>query len=168
VVTDSDHLRNQRIVFYSEDIERIDAILSEFLELSGSKCNLLIDKEGHMVTSCGDTDSIDEQSVAALVAGSYAATREMAKLLGEDEFSVLFHQGKRDSIQLSMVGDRTILATVFDDKTTVGMVRLYARTACEKMEEIFEDIARKPKRSGTLDAEFGSSAKGALDFFFTE
>ena len=168
MVTDSEHLRNQRIVFYSEDIEQIDAILCEFLELSGSKCNLLIDKEGHMVTSCGDTDSIDEQTVAALVAGSYAATREMAKLLGEDEFSVLFHQGKRDSIQLSMVGNRTILATVFDDRTTVGMVRLHARAACDKLEVVFEEIHSKPKRSGSLGSEFGSSAKGALDFFFTE
>jgi len=168
VVTDSDHLRNQRIVFYSDDIEQIDVILAEFLELSGSKCNLLIDKEGHMVTSGGDTNSIDEQTVAALVAGSYAATREMAKLLGEDEFSVLFHQGKRDSIQLSMVGNRTIMATVFDDQTTVGMVRLYARAACEKLDAIFEEIRNRPQKKVSLDKEFGSSAKGALDFFFTE
>jgi len=45
-----------------------------------------------MVTCCGDTKSIDHQTISALVAGSYAATREMAKLLGEVEFSVLFHQ----------------------------------------------------------------------------
>ncbi len=168
MVTDSDHLRNQRLVFYSEDTKRIDAVLGEFLELSGSKCNLLIDKDGHMVTSCGNTDAIDEQTIAALVAGSYAATQQMAKLLGEDGFSVLFHQGKRDSIQLSMVGNRTILATVFDDQTTVGMVRLYARAACEKLEAIFQEIGKKPGKSASLNDEFGDSAKGALDFFFTE
>jgi hypothetical protein len=89
-------------------------------------------------------------------------------LLGEDEFSVLFHQGKRDSIQLSMVGNRTIMATVFDDQTTVGMVRLYARAACEKLDVIFEEIRNRPQKKASLDAEFGSSAKGALDFFFTE
>ena len=138
MISDSDHLRNQRLVFYKEDITRIDQVLSNFLDLSGSKCNLLIDKEGHMVTYCGDTSSIDEQTVAALVAGSYAATREMAKLLGEDEFSVLFHQGRKDSIQLTMVGDRTIMATVFDDQTTVGMVRLYAKAASDGLEKIFE------------------------------
>jgi predicted regulator of Ras-like GTPase activity (Roadblock/LC7/MglB family) len=121
-----------------------------------------------MVTCCGDTKSIDHQTISALVAGSYAATREMAKLLGEDEFSVLFHQGKRDCIQLSMVGERTIMATVFDDRTTVGMVRLYAKSACERMEKIFEEIGTRPANKATLDAEFGDSARGALDFFFSE
>ncbi|MGE4619150.1 MAG: roadblock/LC7 domain-containing protein [Planctomycetota bacterium] len=168
MVTDSDHLRNQRLVFYSEDLVQIGKVMEEFRELSGSKCNLLIDREGHMVTSCGDVKSIDEQTIAALVAGSYATTREMAKLLGEDEFSVLFHQGKHDSIQLSMVGNRTIMATVFDDQTTVGMVRLYAKTACQNLEQIFSEIDNRPPSKAILDAEFGDSAKGALDFFFSE
>ena len=168
MVTDSDRLRDQRLVFYREDLDQIDRVLVEFLELSGSKCNLLIDREGHMVTFCGDTKSIDHQTISALVAGSYAATREMAKLLGEDEFSVLFHQGKRDCIQLSMVGERTIMATVFDDRTTVGMVRLYAKSACERMEKIFGEIGTRPANKATLDAEFGDSARGALDFFFSE
>lgn len=168
LVTDSDRLRNKRLVFYREDLERIDQVLEEFLELSGSNCNLLIDREGHMVTCCGDAKSIDEQTIAALVAGSYAATREMAKLLGEDEFSVLFHQGKRDSIQLSMVGNRTIMATVFSDQTTIGMVRLYAKAACVSLEKIFDEIEKRPANTATLDAEFGDSAKGALDCFFSE
>ena len=168
MISDSDHLRNQRLVFYKEDITRIDQVLSNFLDLSGSKCNLLIDKEGHMVTYCGDTSSIDEQTVAALVAGSYAATREMAKLLGEDEFSVLFHQGRKASIQLTMVGDRTIMATVFDDQTTVGMVRLYAKAASDGLEKIFEEIGHRPPSRIQLDSDFGDSAQGALDCFFSD
>ncbi len=168
LINDSDHLKDQRLVFYREDIESIDKVLSNFLELSSSRCNLLIDKEGHMVTCCGDTSSIDEQTVAALVAGSYAATREMARLLGEDEFSVLFHQGKKDSIQLTMIGDRTIMATVFDDQTTVGMVRLYAKAASDGLEKIFEEIRHRPASKVSLDKSFGDSAKGALDCFFAE
>ena len=169
MVSDSDHLREKRIVFYKEDVERINDVLNEFLKLSDSKCNILIDKEGHMVTKAGSTGDIDLQSVSALVAGSYAATREMARLLGEDEFSVLFHQGRKDSIQLTLVGDRTILATVFDERTTIGMVRLYAKEASEKLEEIFRSIVERPPREGeNLDKNFGEDAKGALDFFFVD
>ena len=69
---------------------------------------------------------------------------------------------------LSMVGERTIMATVFDDRTTVGMVRLYAKSACERMEKIFGEIGTRPANKATLDAEFGDSARGALDFFFSE
>ena len=168
-MTANERLRHDRLTFYKEDIEKIDQILTEFLRLSGAKCALLIDKEGHMVTKSGSTDDFDMQAVAALVAGSYAATREMARLLGEDEFSVLFHQGKRDNIQLTLVGDRTILATVFDERTTIGMVRLYAKEASEKLKKVFEEIAqRKDDGSAALGKDFSDSVKDQLESFFAE
>jgi predicted regulator of Ras-like GTPase activity (Roadblock/LC7/MglB family) len=122
-----------------------------------------------MVTKAGTTEDFDMQAVAALVAGSYAATREMARLLGEDEFSVLFHQGKRDNIQLTLVGDRTLLATVFDERTTIGMVRLYAKEATEKLLKVFEDIAaRNDDGSSQLGADYSRSVKDQLESFFAE
>jgi len=122
-----------------------------------------------MVTKFGTTEDFDLQAVAALVAGSYAATREMARLLGEDEFSVLFHQGKRDNVQLTLIGDRTILATVFDERTTIGMVRLYAKEASEKLAKIFEEIeARDDDGSAGLAKDFSEAAKTQLDTFFNE
>jgi len=143
--------------------------LKEFLNLSDSKCNILIDKEGHMVTKAGTTEDFDMQAVAALVAGSYAATREMARLLGEDEFSVLFHQGKRDNIQLTLVGDRTLLATVFDERTTIGMVRLYAKEATEKLLKVFDDIDNRSDDVDTqLGDSFSESAQDQLESFFAE
>lgn len=145
--------------------------MKEFLSLSDSKANILIDKEGHMVTKAGSTDDFDMQAVSALVAGSYAATREMARLLGEDEFSVLFHQGKRDNIQLTLIGDRTILATVFDERTTIGMVRLYAKEASVKLGKIFDEILKREVEGGgdaVLGNEFNQSAQNQLDTFFAE
>lgn len=121
-----------------------------------------------MVTKAGTTGDINLQSVAALVAGSYAATREMARLLGEEEFSVLFHQGKKESIQLTLVGDRTLLATVFNERTTIGMVRLYAKEASERLARIFDEIAKRPKKDPDLGENYSESAKGALDFFFVD
>ncbi len=169
IITDSDNIREKRLVFYKDDIDGINKVLKEFLNLSDSKCNILIDKEGHLVTKAGSTEDFDMQAVSALVAGSYAATREMARLLGEDEFSVLFHQGLRDNIQLTLVGDRTILATVFDDRTTIGMVRLYAKEAAEKLQHIFVEIGKRhDDGSKGLGKEFSESAKTQLDTFFAE
>ena len=109
------------------------------------------------------------QAIAALVAGSYAATREMARLLGEEEFSVLFHQGKKDNVQLTLIGDRTILATVFDERTTIGMVRVYAKEASVKLSKIFEEIkGRRDDGENILGTEFSESAKNHLDNFFAE
>ena len=122
-----------------------------------------------MVTKSGSTQDFDMQAVAALVAGSYAATREMARLLGEDEFSVLFHQGKKDNVQLTLVGERTILATVFDERTTIGMVRLYAKEASEKLNKVFEEINhRKDDGSSGLSQNYSDSVKDQLESFFAE
>jgi predicted regulator of Ras-like GTPase activity (Roadblock/LC7/MglB family) len=169
MITDSDIIREKRLVFYKDDIDKINSVLKDFLSFSDSKCNMLIDKEGHMVTKTGSTDDFDMQAVSALVAGSYAATREMARLLGEEEFSVLFHQGRHDNIQLTLVGDRTILATVFDERTTIGMVRLYAKEAAEKLQHIFVGISKRTDDgSEALGTEFSESAKSKLDNFFAE
>ena len=140
-------LRKQRLIFYEDDVERIDKALVNYQNLSKSRCNMLIDVEGHPVTDVGQTEGINLETIAALVAASFAATKEVAKILGETEFSSLTHQGKHESIQLSLIGQRTILATIFDSQeTTIGMVMFYTKELVEKLAVIFDDIlTRKPK-----------------------
>ncbi len=161
----NDRLRHDRLTFYKDDIEKIDQILTEFLRLSGAKCALLIDKEGHLVTKRGEVRTIDMDTISALVAGSFAATKEMARLLGEEEFTALYHQGQRDNIQLGLVGDRTLLTILFDDRTTVGMVRLYANETAKKLTEIYH-VAESREGGAELDADYGDSARKKLENLF--
>ncbi|MEZ6197911.1 MAG: roadblock/LC7 domain-containing protein [Planctomycetota bacterium] len=162
----SEKLRHERLVFYEDDIECIGVVLRELLNLSGAKCALLIDKEGHMVTREGSSRSFDTDSLSALVAGSFAATREMAHLLGEDEFSVMFHQGQRDNIQLTLIGDRTILTVIFDDSTQLGMIRLYTQESAKKIAEILEEAKSHEGRGVELAGDFEASGKQSLDRLF--
>jgi predicted regulator of Ras-like GTPase activity (Roadblock/LC7/MglB family) len=162
----NERLRHDRLTFYKEDIDKIDRLLTEFLRLSGAKCALVIDKEGHLVTRRGEVRTIDMDTISALVAGSFAATKEMARLLGEDEFTALYHQGTRDNIQLSLVGDRTLLTILFDDRTTVGMVRLYANETAKKLSEIYVAAESRTDPEVTLDKAYGNSAKKRLDNLF--
>jgi predicted regulator of Ras-like GTPase activity (Roadblock/LC7/MglB family) len=159
-------LRSTRLVFYKEDIERIAKTLNTFLKNANARCVLLVDKDGHLVTKEGESATYDMDTISALVAGSFAATKQMAKLLGEEEFSIMFHQGKKDNIQLSLVGERTILAVIFDDKTTLGMVRLYASQVSSKLAELFNEIAERKSEGEKISQEFGQAAKGKLDDIF--
>jgi predicted regulator of Ras-like GTPase activity (Roadblock/LC7/MglB family) len=170
VISDS-KLRSDRLVFYTRDVARMDGEIDGFLELSGARCALLIDREGHLVTRRGEavhTSSLD--SVAALVAGSFAATREMARLLGEEQFSALFHQGQRDSIQISLVDDRALLAVVFDQRTNLGLVRYYAVETTRRLSTVLSEVAARSARGETAGEEiandFSSSANEALDKLF--
>jgi predicted regulator of Ras-like GTPase activity (Roadblock/LC7/MglB family) len=166
-MTEDERLRSGRLVYYAEDIDRINQILDRLVHLSDARCALLVDKEGHLITKRGEmSQGFDDESLSALVAGSFAATKQMAKLLGEEEFSVLFHQGVKDSIQLTLVADRALLAIIFDDRTTIGMVRLYASETTRKVLEVLARPRAEQAGGPSLGENFSDSAEQSLDNLF--
>ncbi len=109
----------------------IEDALEEMLTGSSASTVLLINSnDGSLIAAQGLTETLDTTSLAALAAGAFASAREIARLVGEPEFTVLFHQGKRHHVHVSLAGDHGLLMTLFTDDTTVGMVRLCARKAC--------------------------------------
>jgi predicted regulator of Ras-like GTPase activity (Roadblock/LC7/MglB family) len=161
-------LKDRRLVYYKEDFDQIEKLLDEYVKLSNARCVFLIDKEGHLVTQRGISQTFNAATLSALVAGAFAATKEMARLLGETEFSVMFHQGRKDNIHLSLVGDRAINATVFDEKTTVGMVNLYSKEVTLKLEKIFEIAAKRVTTESAFETGYSDSVKDRLDDMFKE
>ena len=162
-------MTDDNLVIYEEEIEKSDSILARMLKGAEAKCALLVDKDGHLITRQGFTHSLDTTALAALLAGSFASTKEIARLVGESEFSVLFHQGKKDHIHMSIVGDRSILAVIFDDRTTIGMVRLYAKEGATELAKIF--VALKSRNNADhagLTDEFAASAGDKLDDIFQD
>jgi len=169
-VTSDARLREDRMVFYTADVQRFESELDGFLELSGARSALLIDREGHLVTRRGETVQNSLESISALIAGSFAATREMARLLGESQFNTLFHQGQRDSIQVSLVGETALFATVFDGRTNLGLVRYYATETAQRLEAMLTEMMARgptaPAAGDQLSSDFSSSATAALDKLF--
>jgi predicted regulator of Ras-like GTPase activity (Roadblock/LC7/MglB family) len=162
------NLRKARMVYYSEDVKVFEQVLDRLLDLSRAKRSMLIDVDGHMLVSRGSGASqLDNDTLSALVAGSFAATRETAKLLGEKEFSVLFHQGEKDSIQLTLIDDRLLLGIIFDDSTTIGMVRLYASETTRKVLEVLSrPHPQIQDGSPVLGESFTNSVEQSLDDLF--
>lgn len=130
-------------VVYEEDQEAIDGELRWFLDNSGAKCALLVHKSGQLIAKHGFTHHLATDELAVLAAGAYAATKQIAALLGESEFSVLFHQGQKEHINFSLVDERTILLAVFDDRTTVGMVRLAAAQVTARLQSVLQRISER-------------------------
>lgn len=161
-------MSDDSLILYEEDIKKIEALLSKLIKGAEAKCALLVDKDGHLITRQGFTHSLDTTALGALLAGSFASTKEIAKLVGEPEFSVLFHQGKKDHIHMSIVGERSILVVIFDDRTTIGMVRLYAKEATGELSQIFENLSEsEPDQSG-VDSDFADVAQDRLDDIFQD
>ena len=145
-------MRVHDIVIHEADAVRIDAVLGRFLADSSCAAALLIDRSGQPLAESGVSRTLDTGSIGALAAGAFSATAALARLLGESEFSVLFHEGVRESMHVSTVDDETILLAIFDERTTVGMVRLFAREASTSIGGILEETRKRPKRVGALAA----------------
>jgi predicted regulator of Ras-like GTPase activity (Roadblock/LC7/MglB family) len=145
-------VRVHDIVIHEADAVRIDAVLGRFLADSGCAAALLIDRSGQPLAETGVSRTLDTGSIGALAAAAFSATAALAQLLGESEFSVLFHEGVRESMHVSTVDDETILLAIFDERTTVGMVRLFAREASTSIGGILEETRKRPKRVGALAA----------------
>lgn len=151
------------LVIHENEAARIGQLLGSFLEESGASEALLIDRSGQLLASSGKTATFDTVSISALAAGAFSSTGAIAELLGETEFSVLFHQGVRESIHVSTVDGETILLAIFNDGTTVGMVRLFAKEACRAIGAVLAEARTHPRRVGALASPLTSDeARGRI------
>lgn len=142
------------LILTKSDITQIHRTLLQMLKQSEAKCAILVDADGKCLAKKGFTQNIDTDALAALIAGSFASTRAMASLVGESDFSVLFHQGEKDHIHNILVDNDTILTVIFDDRTTIGMVRLYSKECVKVIRGNLEKAREKRLPAGqSIDIE---------------
>src|SRR6266508_4281551 len=131
------------LVMYEEEYQQITETLHRLQVDSNAKIVFLVDKNGQQIAAQGDMKGVDATSLASLTAGNVAATDGLAKLIGEKEFSILFHEGERDNIHISIVAQRVILVVIFDTRSSLGLVRLRVKKASLELTEVFEKIVKK-------------------------
>ncbi len=116
--------------------------------------------------------SLDTTSLASLTAGNVAATDGLARLIGEKEFSILFHEGEKDNIHISIVAQRVILVVIFDERSSLGLVRLRVRRATGELDKIFEEITQKVEREKDslvdFESPFSEITDDDIDRLFSE
>ena len=136
-------MADPQMVMYEEEFNQIQTIVDRLCREANARGVFIIDKNGQLIAASGETEHIDITSLASLTAGNVAATGGMAKLLRENEFTTQFHEGERANIHIQLVGNRVILVVIFDNKTSLGLVRLRVKKASEELNHIFEALLAK-------------------------
>lgn len=126
-----------------EDVANLDGILADFLQKAEAELTVVIDRGGNVISQYGDMNVMDVTIIAALAAGSFAATKELAKRIGEVEFNALYHQGNGNHIFMNSVDDDTIMITVFGKRTTVGLVRFYSSTTAQNVGTLLRSMQKE-------------------------
>lgn len=131
------------IVITDKDMKQINFCLNKMLSLSMAHSVLLIDRSGQLIAHHGNSPDLDILSLSALTAANFGATAEIARILGEEEFTLLFHKGKNENVYFSAVGEHVIMVTLFNDKTSLGLIRLQIDKIIDELSTILLSIFEK-------------------------
>jgi len=156
------------LVLYDEEMKAIQSVIEQLHIDARSRIVFVVDKNGQQIAGAGDLAGIDATSLASLTAGNVAATDGLAKLIGEREFSILFHEGEKDNVHISIVANRVILVVIFDDRSSLGLVRLRVKKGNQELTKIFERMMEKSKEQphGGLEAAFAEITDDDIDNLF--
>jgi predicted regulator of Ras-like GTPase activity (Roadblock/LC7/MglB family) len=153
--------------FREDDARQIQSILSTFLSESNARTALIVDRTGQMVSTAGESPTFDATAFASLTAADFSANDQLARMLGESEFGALFHQGERESMYLADIARRVILVVLFDNRTTLGLVKLRVKTAVMQLNQVFTDMFNRDGTSAPgVESEFLGEAEDEIDKLF--
>ena len=161
---------SKSLVMYDEEFQLIKQLLESLRMDASAKIVFLVDKNGQQIADAGEVNLVDTTSLASLTAGNVAATDGLAKLIGEKEFSILFHEGRKDNIHISIVAQRLILVVIFDERSSLGLVRLRVRKAASDIERVLDEMEAKARSVGTVEtiSPFAEITDDDIDALFSE
>jgi len=153
--------------FGEADAGRIQHVLDQLLRDAGARTAMIVDRTGQMLATGGEAPSFDPIAFASLTAADFSANDQLARMLGENEFGYLFHQGDKESLYLADVARRVILVVLFDNRTTLGLVKLRVRGVVETLSALFTEMfERRDQPAPRVEAGFVGDAEDEIDKLF--
>ena len=154
------------VIISEQNFQKIKSLLARLCIESAARVVFLVDRDGQQIAFHGDIGDMDTMSFSSLAAGNAAATNSMAKLIGEDEFPSVVHEGEKESIFISVIG-RSLLVVVFDERSTLGLVKLRTKRTSFAVSKILEEIAyESTKPSASKDTFFAEVTDDDIESLF--
>jgi predicted regulator of Ras-like GTPase activity (Roadblock/LC7/MglB family) len=152
--------------FTEDDFAAITQSLQAFLKDSNARCALLVDRTGQLVATVGEQPKFDPTTFATLTAADFSANDQLAKLIGENDFNSLFHQGEKESMYLADVARRVILVVLFDNRTTLGLVRLKMKETVTELAKLFDEVFKRGSTGAGAKPHLLAGADDEIDKLF--
>ena len=140
-------MQNQ-LVMFEEELSQVNEICEKLHRDANAQAVLIIDKDGQAISMAGEVDHLDITSLASLIAGNIAAAGGIAALLSEKEFAGQFHEGEKTKVTYTVVGGRVVMVVLFDDRSSLGLVRLRVKKASKDLAAVVEVMVKKSETGG--------------------
>ena len=153
---------------FENDFQAIDRVLERLLEKTNALSVHLIDRSGQLITTSGRSADFDATAFASLVAADFTANAEVSQLLGEAAIEAVVNEGRSRSVYSCLLADRVIMCTVFDRRSTLGLVRLRAGRAARELDGVFQRLFEKVRlmEAGRGTRDFAAAAGRKVDALF--
>jgi predicted regulator of Ras-like GTPase activity (Roadblock/LC7/MglB family) len=129
------------------EFQRIQAILAKMQNELNAELVMLINRSGQSIVTSGSTENFDCTALSSLAAANLAATDGLANIVGEREFSVLVHQGRKRSLFISDLLKRFLLVSVFDATTSSGLIRYKCKHTSLLLEDVIRDFQNRIEKT---------------------
>ena len=163
-------MSTSELILYEEEFQRIKSVITKLKADANARLVFVVDRNGQQIAQVGDTTDLDTTSLASLTAGNVAATDGLARLMGQEEFNILFHEGRHENVHISIVGRRIILVVIFDERSSLGLVRLRVKRSTVELEQVFDTIMQKVEKERTsltqADSPFAEITDDDIDSLF--
>ena len=153
-------------IIQEHQFQRLKSVISLLSVECAARVVFLVDRDGQTIAVHGEIGDMDTTSFSSLAAGNVAATSSMAKLIGEDVFPSVVHEGERESIFISVIG-RSLLVVVFDERSTLGLVKIRAKKASHEVASILEEAVRESSAyNASTNSVFAEITDADIDSLF--
>jgi predicted regulator of Ras-like GTPase activity (Roadblock/LC7/MglB family) len=157
------------LLISEEDVRRVEGSLERLVGDTGANYAMLLDKCGQVISSRGDTQRQDITALGALLAGTFASSREVARLLKEKDFRVLFQQGVKENIFTELIDEQWMLVVMFDKRTHIGLVKVLAKRATDELSTILQQVRHQSRsRDAVISTSFRTSVEDTIDLLFRD
>lgn len=156
------------LIVSENDSKRIKAQLDRVLMEAGASCALLLDKSGEVISVRGEQPLPDVTVLGALLAGTFATSREVARMMQDDDFRTLFQQGMKENTLTELIGESWIIVVMFSKSTHVGLVKDTCRQIAPELEAVLLQVQRRSRIMTGLNPSFRTSVEDTIDLLFKD
>ena len=156
------------LIVSEEDSKRIKRQLDRMIIEAGANTTILLDKSGEVISARGDNLPKDLDVMGALLAGTFATSRELARMREAERFQTLYQQGATENTLTEMIGELWLISVIFDKSTHVGLVRDLARQITPELEAVLLQVQRRSRSAAGLNPSFRTSVEDTIDLLFKD